>query len=260
MIEAWVEKGFVVCPENGSEQELQKPNGHGPTSWARFMTRSSDEIAEEEEPEPKPQKGFWARLWGKTQKAPPLYPWKPFSIPPTGESLSALSMPYTVIEWEGNPSATYPMQSLNEAIFQGDFSFPHSLGIELSDDFSNLETDGYEDAKQVSTICNCGYDLAYEGHFGFMRIRRICPTCGTAFRPQDQIAEIPDARTGDKIPQPGGLCNRFGITIYFSKEHPLYVPDPSGELVDATPRVTSAFMETCCMALGAELNEFSYFS
>jgi hypothetical protein len=264
LIEAWVEKGFVVRQENGSGRGPQRSNDSVTASGARFITSSSSGIAVEYEPEPRPQRRLWRRIWGKAQKAPPLHSWKPFSVPPVGESLSALSMPNSLIQWEGNSIATFPLQTLTEAVFQSDFRFPHSLSIELSDDFINLDTDAYGvGATQVSAVCNCGCNLGYEGSLGYFvfdRIRRICPACGCAFRPQDQIAEVVDGSNGAKFPQPGGLCHRFGIVVYFSKEHPLYVPDPNGELVEALPKVTSIFMETCRTALGVELNEFSYYA
>jgi hypothetical protein len=95
--------------------------------------------------------------------------------------------------------------------------------------------------------------LSFEG----AKVRRICPECGAAFRPQDQIADIVDGATGDKTPQPGGMCYRFAIVLDFDKDHPLFAQNADGERVDATPRVTSRFMDVCRTALGIELNEFS---
>ena len=138
--------------------------------------------------------------------------------------------------------------------------------IELSDDFINIDTAPYgnvgEPASQVNPICSCGCDLDYEHPMGWSatrRIRRICPSCGAAFRPQDQVAEIVDGATGEKSPQPGGLCNRFAIIIDFGKEMPLYMPDANGELVDSAAKAADVFLETCRTALGIDLNEFSLY-
>jgi hypothetical protein len=141
------------------------------------------------------------------------------------------------------------------------------LIIEVSDDFINPHSDVYGvggDTKQVKPICACGHNLEYtdteaSGWFAEMKIRKNCPLCGLAFRPQDQVAEIADAN-GKKSPQPGGLCNRFGIIIDFNKEFPLYVRGADGELVDATPKVSDFFLDTCTAALGVELNEFGYYT
>jgi hypothetical protein len=155
------------------------------------------------------------------------------------------------------------LETITEPISHGDFSFPPGLIVEISDDFVNPHTDPYGgDARQVSASCSCGCNLMYEatGHLAGERIRRVCPACGLAFRPQDQMAEIRDGSSGNKTVQPGGLCNRFGIIVDFDKEMPLYRPDSNGQLVETTPKVTAAFMETCTAALGTELNEFSYYS
>lgn len=188
--------------------------------------------------------------------------WKPFPVPPTGEALSALAKPSTVIRWECNSSAVYPMRTITERIYRGDHSFPHSLTIEMSDDFLNVRTDGYGDARQVSPTCKCGCGLGYEDAIGWSateRIRQICPSCGSAFRPQDQLAEIVDGATGKKTPQPGGLCNRFAISINFGKDWPLYLSDANGELLESAAKVSEVFLETCSTALRTQLNEFSLY-
>lgn len=255
LIEAWTEQGFII-----------PANGEPPEAVARFMTAPSAAETVEQEQAAEPRMGLWARLLRKkAPKQPPADRWKPFSAPPSGKSLSALAEPYAVIRWEGNSSAVYPMRTVAELVAQGDDRFPHRLMIELSDDFLNPETDPYGaggDTKQVSPVCTCGCSLEYEsmGWFGEKRVRKVCPSCGRAFRPQDQLAEVVDGTSGEKIAQPGGLCNRFAVIIDFDKEMPLYVRDSEGELVEITPKVTQVFLETCSTALGIKLNEFGYYN
>jgi hypothetical protein len=264
LIDAWIEKGFVVRPESVLAHDQPVSNGRRPETGARFMTRPLHAEASEPEQAPAPRKGFWSRFWGEAQKPPPADPWMPFLIPPVGESLSALANPCALIRWEGNPSATYPLQTVTELIAQGDRRLPHSLIIDVSDDFANPNTDPYGaggDTRQVNPSCSCGCNLEYEdtmGWLGIEKIRRVCPACRLAFRPQDQIADIVDAN-GAKTSQAGGLCNRFAITIDFTKEMPLYVRGSNGELTETTPKVTGLFLNTCSAALGIELNEFSYY-
>jgi hypothetical protein len=258
LIEAWTEKGFVL-PANSQSAKAA----------ARYRTPPPPEQMVEREQPVVAQTGFWARLLGK--KAPTLPrpdPWKPFLVPPTGDSLSALAEPYVLIRWEGNSNAVYPMRTVTENISRGDHCFPHHLMIELSDDYLNIDSAPYGsaegDVRQVNPICACGRDLGYDddqaGCSTPHKIRRVCPSCGAAFRPQDQVAEIVDGITGTKMPQPGGLCNRFAIIIEFGKEMPLDVADEKGDLVDSAAKVTDVFLETCISALGVKLNEFSYYS
>ena len=261
LIDAWVEKGFVVCAGSNATHHQQESNHRTLEMGARFLTKQSPGESLGQATEPK--RGFWERLiWSEPPKVRRKDPWMPFSVPPVGESLAALTKPYTLIRWLENSSAAYPLQTITEPISQLEFRSPHSLIVELSDDFINPHTaplDG--DATQMSAICNCGCNLGYEatGYLAGEFIRRVCPTCGLSFRPQDQIAEIRDGANGNKFPEPGGLCNRFGIIIDFGKDLPLYVPDSNGQLT-GEPKVTGAFMETCSTALGIELNEFGYYS
>jgi hypothetical protein len=263
LIEAWIRKGFII-PANGETSK----------ATARFLTTPSPEEVVAEELPAEPQRGFWGRLFaGRSSKlpsrAPRPDPWKPFSAPPTGESLSALAKRNTLIRWAGHPKAVYPMKTVTPDFPRDLENFPPYLMIELSDDFLNMDTAPYGglegDVRQVSPLCTCGHDLGYEGgdRCGWTTtclIRRLCPSCGSAFRPQDQLAEIVDGATGKKTPQLGGLCHRFAIIIDFGKEMPLYATDSNGELVDSKAEVTDAFLDTCCTTLGIKLNEFGYYS
>jgi hypothetical protein len=181
--------------------------------------------------------------------------------------LSALANPYTVIQWNGHPDATYPMRTLTQSMCDGGTPDPHRLVLELSDDFVNPHPGSYgpADGTEVRTIepvCACGHDLARpdeaSGWLG-ERIHRICPACGRVFQPEDQIADIVHGYDGSKTPRPGGLCNRFGIIINFDKDHPMYDAS-TREYINREAEVTPLFMQTCRAALGVDLVELGYYS
>jgi hypothetical protein len=261
LIEAWVGKGFVVGPEGIAASERYRPMRE---TGACFTTEPPLAFTAEPDPAPppEPQRSLWSKLFGHAVvpkiEPRPQNPLRPFTIPPAGDSLIALSQPYALIEWAPNPNAAYPMQTVAEFP-----PAPHRLAIELSDDFVNLHTDPYgAGAKQIEAVCTCGHHLNYEGPsglFGEQRIYRVCPACGLFFRPQDHPAEIVDGATGATSPQPGGLCHRFAIDIDFGKDLPIYLRAPNGELVDAKPKVSDDFMRTCTDALGIELEGFDIY-
>ena len=94
MIEAWIEKGFIVRPQSASEQDQPQSTSRVLETGARF-TRGRETL--DRQPAPEPRGGFWTRLWGGgAQRVPRPDPWMPFSIPPTGESLSVLAEPYAL--------------------------------------------------------------------------------------------------------------------------------------------------------------------
>ena len=64
------------------------------------------------------------------------------------------------------------------------------------------------------------------------------------------MAEIRDGADGTISKLPGGLCNRFAIIV----------DAPTGVRVDAAPKVTDIFLQTCVTVLGIELREFGYYS
>lgn len=265
LINAWVKKGFVVSPQGIPAREGNRPYRPMRETGACFKTEPPLTLAAEPdlEPAPEPPKTLWSRLFGHpaTPKIEPRpkNPLRPFSIPPTGDSLAALAQPYALIEWAPNPNAVYPMQTVPELP-----PAPHRVTIELSDDFVNPRTDGYGEAKQIEPICGCGHDLNYEGPpgcwLGGDMIYRVCPACGLLFRPQDHPAEMIDAATGATIPRPGGLCHRFAIVIDCGKDHPIYLRAPNGGLVDAKPGVSDIFLKTCTDALGIELEGFDNYN
>jgi hypothetical protein len=116
------------------------------------------------------------------------------------------------------------------------------------------------DSRQVVARCGCGGNLEYDDtgwSLGDKTIRQVCPECGTAFRPQDQIADIVD-QNGNKTPLPGGMCYRFAIVIDCSKDHPLYVRDENGQLIETKPKISGGFMGVCSAALGIKLKELGH--
>jgi hypothetical protein len=237
LIEAWIERGFIA-----------RPDGVPAQTGARFATDAS-------------YSSSLQNLQHSRSSSPRPDPWMPFSVPPVGDSMAALAGAYTLIRWDANPNATYPLQTVP----QESTSFSPKLMIELSEDFINTHTDPYGgDARQVEPTCSCGHNLEYEstagGWLDTQRIRRVCPVCGQAFRPQDQLAEIRDGADGTIYEQPGGLCNRFAIIIDFYRYLPIYRLDSQGVLVAAAPKVTDIFLQTCTIALGIQLNEFSYYT
>ncbi len=125
LIEAWVVKRFVVLPDCGHAQNLNKSMRRRSETGARFQTNSLPTEASTRQKIPEPRKGFWTTWLGGTRKTlrPDLT--ISFSIPPVEESLSALAQPWTLIRWDGNPSATYPMQT----VCGDDYGESHSLGL-----------------------------------------------------------------------------------------------------------------------------------
>lgn len=108
----------------------------------------------------------------------------------------------------------------------------------------------------MEPTCDCGHNLEYEGMAGWLdtrKIRRACPVCGQAFRPQHQLAEIRNGEDRTIFVQPGGLCKHFAIIIDFGKDMPFYRLEPNGVLVDAITKVTDVFLQTCITALGGEV-------
>ncbi|MBX9774666.1 MAG: hypothetical protein K2Y71_09645 [Xanthobacteraceae bacterium] len=260
LIGAWLAQGFVLPQQNFPEQQQHQPDTGTAAVGGRFITRPPFGRPTEYSEAAQPRPGFWARLLGQRPEPGAPDPWTPFLFPPIGETLSALARTNTIIEWNAHPDALYPMQTVPQS---RDIPSPN-VTIDISEDFMNPSTDPYGTsdgvpAKQIAGICRCGHDLAYQdedGRFAGSRIRRVCPACGLAFRPQEQLAELVDDATGNRIPQPGGLCYRFAIILDFGKELPVYA---NGELVESKPKVTDLFMNTCTAALGVELNEFGYY-
>src|SRR6266702_1952792 len=138
LIVAWVDKGFVVGPEGISAWARTGPNQSMADAGACFRTDPplGSQITQEQ-PQPAPPKSFWSRLLGSPQTTrQPVDRRTPFSIPPVGVSLTALSQPDALIQWAPNPNAAYPMDTV--AVPPAE---PHMISIELADDFLNPQTD-----------------------------------------------------------------------------------------------------------------------
>jgi hypothetical protein len=76
------------------------------------------------------------------------------------------------------------------------------------------------------------------------RVRLICPTCSTRFRPQERTAQVRDGWSGKVMPLPGGATYRFAIQIDFGTEVP-----------EVSPRATPEFKAISEKALGLALYE-----
>ncbi len=183
LLEAWVEKRFIVGPESLPAREFAGRERAKAETGACFTTEPPLTAPVKEEPRPpEPPKTFWSKLfWApRSPIRPPVpNPTRPFAIPPIGKSLAALSTAYALIEWASNPSAIYPMQTVTQAIAEAQLNpkihldFPHKLLIELCEDFINPYTDPYGGtALQVAGICTCGHDLKYEGEPRLVRRRQ----------------------------------------------------------------------------------------
>jgi hypothetical protein len=262
LIEAWLAQGFTLPSQDAPARREDQYNARTGAVCAR---KDFGPPAPQSFSKPWRVPGFLRLLSGAAGwrlGAPRRDLWKPFLFPPAGQLFETLANPTAVIRWDARPDATYPMQT----IAQHCETPSPTISIEISEDFINLRTDLYGSndgpAKQIIGVCGCGHNLAYQDGdewFNGNRIRRICPACGLAFRPQDQIAELVDAASGNRIPQPGGLCYRFAISLDFGREIPDYIRGENAELLACEPRVTDLFMNTCADALGVELNEFSYY-
>ena len=201
---------------------------------------------------------YLSRLRARTPRASYHAPMKPFSYPPKGDSLAALSDLGALIEWRMNDylklGTIYPMQTSPEP----QWAPSYSLELHIVDDFINMD-DGYSGCGKLNTVCNCGQQLEYVSigiPFDETRIRKTCSSCGRAFRPQDQIIELMEGATGTRFMQQGGLCYRFAIVVRCGKDF----PGSADSEPPRDPRVRAVFMQTCAGALGAELYEVSHYS
>jgi hypothetical protein len=196
----------------------------------------------------------------KAVPSPPLQLFasrKPFDWPPVGEAEAALSAPGALLEWEMRDyqrlGVRYPLDMLPDT------------DCRRATDFSSISRmisptqipDITYPAKNSIRFAPAGASLnmnrtAFEDY----RIHRICPSCGTPFRPQDQFVEIPVGATGAKYLERGGICYRFAIVLDCGKDMP--GPEEDGEPRD--PKVDVSFLETCRSALALDLYEASLYS
>jgi hypothetical protein len=129
----------------------------------------------------------------------------------------------------------------------------YELELRFSDD---LVAAANESVDPLDAACTCGNALEYwpqgdDDLYYAARIRRTCPSCSRAFRPQDKETTIRDGITGAESPIMGGLTYRFAVVIDCGKSWP--------QDSDSMPRITAEFRRTCEAALGLRMYEVSYF-
>lgn len=131
------------------------------------------------------------------------------------------------------------------------------LELHFSEDFVQV---GGEMIDPMDARCSrCGEDLEYwtdmavADIFYASRIRRVCPACQTAFRPQDRVVTYRDGMTGAERDLTGGATYRFAIVIDCGK---CWRTEDSG---DVEPTLSAEFFSVCSEALGIPLYGVGYF-
>jgi hypothetical protein len=181
----------------------------------------------------------------------------PFSSPCTVEDLRSLGDQEFKIIWSVSSSneshLVYPLVPFPEF---GDAYY--DLEIHLATDYVYHISEVILPFESVS--CPCGQALEYYMHdddddwverggpvFLDFRIQRICPSCGTPFRPQDKTARLRDGQTGEAA----GTC-AGGATYLFA----IVVDCGKGFAREGGPiRATNQFLANVSHALGQDLYE-----
>jgi hypothetical protein len=145
---------------------------------------------------------------------------------------------------------THPVSP--EPLFDDEGSY-YELEMHFSDDFVAMAN---ECVDPIDERCECKNPLGYwpnldDDVFTSGRIKRTCPRCERAFRPQDKEVIIHDGITGEEGKVMGGLTYRFAIAIDCGKSWP--------QESEQTPTLTPEFKRTCEGALGIPMYEVSYF-
>ncbi|WP_435016405.1 hypothetical protein TA3x_003971 [Tundrisphaera sp. TA3] len=152
---------------------------------------------------------------------PPFDGRVPFACPPSAQDIAALG--------DRDYRLVWPVESSNESGLEYPLTpFPewgdayYDLELRMAGDYvyhcSGL-IDPFDDV-----ACRCGLGLDYSEDdtdaaldrllvFHETRIRRLCPGCGTQFRPQDRTARVRDGRSGEVVDRPGGATYRFAIVV-----------------------------------------------
>ena len=198
---------------------------------------------------PPPKPSWRERILGIAPKreVPRLYR-PPFTIPPTPEAWQAMSGAVQ-IEW--------PIEDAKKMMIEYPFDMPPAndmaqectMQMLFSDDFNNVCPNPYMSSAKLESICSCGIELGYEAdNFGSKHnIRRLCPECGAAFKPQERTLATQDGCTGKPLEIRGGVCFRFAISIECGRN----VPHQDTAAEDVLPSLR--FMRLCEHALGLEL-------
>jgi hypothetical protein len=131
------------------------------------------------------------------------------------------------------------------------------LRIEIADDYVERGDEWIELLN--TTACSCGEELSYDpgdsNIFYASRIKRVCPSCGAIFRPQDHPAILRDCATGAPYPEMGGAVSRFAIVIDCGKAFEFEVEDTASGKIEIPTRAEPAFVRLCEAALGVTLYE-----
>lgn len=138
--------------------------------------------------------------------------WRPFA----DADISALQTGETILQWPVtntlDTGLRHPLGLSDEV--EGTY---FDLELHLSDDFVDYGDAGID---PIDTKCACGEELAYSlwpDHeadiFYSGRVRRVCQSCGAAFRPQDRPVVCRDGLTGVESELMGGAVYRFAIVV-----------------------------------------------
>ena len=130
LIDARINNGFIIGRAERSTPDQYRSNGARSETGARFATKPAQSETVEQETTPEPQANFWTRLLrllgGRTPNVQFVFrPWgTPFSVPPVGESLSALAKSFVLIRREGDRRASYPLQTIADLSGYGAIAAP----------------------------------------------------------------------------------------------------------------------------------------
>lgn len=213
LVESWGEHGYIASPGTRA-YALIAQQAEPSAGWSEAMIRR----------EPGPFE-FWA---------------PPSSGQPWPE-------PDCEVTWPMDNAHRLGLRQPLDVELSGEISY--ALDICLADDFVQLVS--AVDA-MVDDHCRCGERLGY--HAGptalfKVRVRRSCPRCGEAFRPQERLAQYLDPFSGSSKQLAGGACHRFAIVADFGRSLTNWLESPQPRL----PRASKEFLSICETALGVDL-------
>ncbi|WP_165247180.1 hypothetical protein [Paludisphaera soli] len=107
----------------------------------------------------------------------------------------------------------------------------YDFEIHLAGDYVYPLSESIEPFPDVASAC--GRHLVYEAEdgspFAFTsRIARVCPDCGSRFRPLDHVARVTEVATGEAAHRPGGVAYRFALVVDSGKAIPFAPPAAPG--------------------------------
>ena len=197
--------------------------------------------------------GCYAHLGDRTYSS--------FPCPCSEEDIAALG--------EKDFKLVWPVESTNESGLKYPLSpFPgwgdayYELQLHVATDFVYHLSERIDPFVEVA--CKCGRSLEYYDESATMaaypvyydgRIHRACPTCGSAFRPQELVAKVRDGWTGEATSRSGGATYLFAVVIDCGKG---FARD--GFAREGSPiRTSEEFIDTVRTALDQELYEIGDF-